>query len=342
MENASVDLPPILEGEDKSSLLANRIRKNYRHVRKWAKRTVTNAFRIYDWEIGRYPLAIDFYAGRFCVQYFSRDRQNPDPPEELVTETEQVLFSIFGAKQEDVYWRNRIKRTKVQQYEKVGEAKEFFSILEYGVKFRINLVDYLDTGLFLDHRETRRYVASIAAGKRLLNLFAYTCSFSVHAAVKGALFTKSVDMSNTYTEWGRENFKLNGMGAKQHPIVRADCLKFLDEEIHTKTKYDLIVIDPPTISRSKKMDQMFDIQIDYVFLIEKGLQLLAPGGAIYFSTNSRRFVFDESQFPQCAILEVSDKTLPIDFHDPKIHRCWRIQLGEQTKAKRIPSAPSSG
>ncbi|PIS03448.1 MAG: SAM-dependent methyltransferase [Chlamydiae bacterium CG10_big_fil_rev_8_21_14_0_10_42_34] len=321
-----IELPQILDGEDKSSVLANRIRKNYRHVRKWAKRTDTNAFRIYDWEIGKYPLAIDFYDGRFCVQYFSRDRENPEPSVELEQEVEDIIGSIFGAKKKDIYWRSRIKRAKFQQYEKAGETKEFFTVLEYGVKFRINLTDYLDTGLFLDHRETRRYVASKSEGKRLLNLFAYTCSFSVHAAVKGALFTKSVDMSNTYTDWGRENFILNGIDKKNHPIIRADCLKFLSEEVRSGTKYDIIVIDPPTISRSKKMDQMFDVQIDYIFLIESALKLLAPKGVIYFSTNSRKFVFDVLHFANCDVLDVSDKTIPIDFHDPKIHRCWKITL----------------
>lgn len=316
-----MELPPILEGEDQSSMLGNRIRKNYRHVRKWAKRTETNAFRIYDWEIGKYPLAIDFYAGRFCVQYFSRDRENPDPPQELEEEAQRVVTSLFGTADDKIFWRNRIRRKKTEQYEKTGTSGEFFPILEYGVKFLINLTDYLDTGLFLDHRETRRYIALKAQGKRLLNLFAYTCSFSVQAAMAGAIFTKSVDMSNTYTDWGRENFLLNGLSLKTNPIVRADCLKFLDEE---KNRYDIIVIDPPTISRSKKMDQMFDVQIDYVSLIQRSLPLLLPNGVIYFSTNSRKFLFDETQFPHCEILDVSNKTLPIDFHNPKIHQCWRI------------------
>jgi 23S rRNA (cytosine1962-C5)-methyltransferase len=317
-------LPLLSDGEDKSSPFVNCIRKNYRHIRKWAKRTHTNAFRIYDRHMHHYPLAIDYYDGKFCIQYFSPHRDDPEPPQELMDEVEQVLKTLFGEDFHLIYWRNRIKRAKNQQYEKLHEKKEWFSILEYGVQFKINLQDYLDTGLFLDHRETRHLVASYAKGKRLLNLFAYTCSFSVHAAMAGAIYTKSVDMSNTYTQWGRDNFILNGLSPAQNPIVRADCLKFLDEEVE---KYDIIVIDPPTISRSKKMDQMFDIQLDYPILLTKALKILAPGGLIFFSTNSRKFDFDPMDLPPCKIEEVSHRTLPLDFHDPKIHRCWKITLG---------------
>lgn len=318
------DLPIIADGEDKSSPFKNRIRKNYRHIRKWAKRSNTDCFRIYDREIKSYQLAIDFYAGRFCVHYFSRSRDNPDPSAELVEETNQALCSIFATTTDSIYWRNRIRRKKIHQYEKVDETKEFFTVQEYGAKFKVNLLDYLDTGLFLDHRETRRLVASVCKDKRVLNLFAYTCSFSVHAALAGASFTKSVDMSNTYTAWGRENFILNSIPLKNHPIVREDCLKFLNQEHHAGIKYDVIIIDPPTISRSKKMLQMFDIQVDYVELLTKALKLLLRDGVIFFSTNSRKFIFDESLFPDCKIIEISKKTLPIDFQDPKIHRCWKI------------------
>ena len=195
-------------------------------------------------------------------------------------------------------------------------------MLEYGVKFKVNLVDYLDTGLFLDHRETRRMVALLAKGKKVLNLFAYTCSFSVHAVVAGASFTKSVDMSNTYTDWGRDNFRLNGLSLENNPIIREDCLKFLEEE--RGVLYDLIIIDPPTISRSKKMEQMFDVQIDYIYLIQQALRLLAPNGIIFFSTNSRKFDFDETHFSGCRIVDISKQTIPIDFHNQKIHRCWKI------------------
>jgi 23S rRNA (cytosine1962-C5)-methyltransferase len=318
-----IQLPSIADGEDKTSAFKNRIRKNYRHIRKWAKRTSTNCFRIYDRDIKEYPLAIDFYAGRFCIHDFS-DAYEEDIATEWTAEIQKTLTEIFSADPNSFYWRSHKKQKETRQYEKIGESKEFFTVFEHGVKFQVNLVDYLDTGLFLDHRETRKMVAALAKDKRVLNLFAYTCSFSVHAAIAGASFTKSVDMSNTYTEWGKENFILNGLSLKNNLVVRADCLKFLEEEVHTGLKYDLIIIDPPTISRSKKMDQLFDIQVDYVFLISQALKLLSKDGVIFFSTNSRKFVFDEEAFSDCSILDITKKTLPIDFHDQKIHRCWKI------------------
>lgn len=325
MNQNNILLPEIMDGEDKTSPFINCIRNNYRHLRKWAKRTSTDCFRLYDRHLHHYPFAIDFYAGRFLVHYFAKGREDSEPTPQLQDEVVSALKTVFNADPNVIFWRTRARREKYQQYEKVGEHKDFFTVYEYGVKFHVNLSDYLDSGLFLDHRETRRYIASIAKGKRLLNLFAYTGSFSVHAAVAGASFTKTVDMSNTYTAWCRDNFVLNSISLKHNEIVRADCLKFLDDEIHAGIKYDIIVIDPPTISRSKKMDQMFDIQEDYISILKRALSLLLPKGVIFFSTNSRRFVFDRDEFPECDILDVSSKTLPIDFQDPKIHFCWRIK-----------------
>ncbi|HEY4831029.1 MAG TPA: class I SAM-dependent methyltransferase [Waddliaceae bacterium] len=321
MSPSQLFLPLIEDHEDKSSPLKNRIRKNYLHLRKWGNRTKTNCFRIYDKDIKEYPLAIDFYDNRFCVHYFTDTRESDMPRQDLYDEVTSALSSLFSASQESIYSKTRIKREKIEQYEKTGESKEFFSVFEYGLQFRVNLNDYLDTGLFLDHRETRRLVASLAKGKRLLNLFAYTCSFSVHAAAAGAVFTKSVDLSNTYTKWGKENFLLNGLPLANNLIIREDCLRFLEEE---RDIYDVIVIDPPTISRSKKMDQMFDIQEDYPFLISKSLNLLSLDGTLIFSTNSRHFDFDKNLFDQCTILDISKKTIPTDYHNQKIHRCWKI------------------
>lgn len=324
----SLFLPNIIDGEDKSSPFVNCIRKNYRHIKKWAKRTHTDCFRVYDREMHHYPFAIDFFAGRFCVHYFSPSNVDDEPPSSLKEEVVLALRKIFGCDPSMIYWKTRKRSKETRQYEKIGESKEFFIVQEYGVRFKVNLVDYLDNGLFLDHRETRQIVAKVSKGKRILNLFAYTCSFSVHGAMAGASFTKSVDMSNTYTAWGRENFKINDLSLETHEIVRADCLKFLDEEIFSGIKYDIIIIDPPTISRSKKMDSLFDIQTDYVLLISKALKLLSKDGTIFFSTNSRKFKFDNTLFPQCTMIDISHQTLPIDFHDQKIHRCWKIYMNK--------------
>ncbi|HRW58757.1 MAG TPA: class I SAM-dependent methyltransferase [Chlamydiales bacterium] len=331
MENSNnsfqeINFPEILDGEDKSSPFKNCIRKNYRHIRKWAKRTQTNCFRIYNHEIFQYPFDIDFYAGRFCIHYYEKKHEKIPSFENLKEDVIKVLKELFGTEEESIFWRTRIKRQKTEQYEKVNQTKDFFTAYEYGVKFKINLVDYLDTGLFLDHRETRKLVSEIAKGKKVLNLFSYTCSFSVHAAIAGAAITKSVDMSNTYLAWGKDNFLLNSLPLKNNVFVRADCLKFLDSELQAFEKYDIIIIDPPTISRSKKMDQMFDVQEDYKTLIMKSLKLLTKNGVIFFSTNSRKFAFDKKLFHNCLIQEISNQTLPIDFSDPKIHRCWKISF----------------
>lgn len=322
MEQTEFFLPLLSDGEDKASPLKNCIRNNYRHIRKWAKRTQTNCFRIYDRHIKEYPLAIDYYNGRFCIHYFAIGGDSIEPRHDLDVAATEALCTLFNTDVDCIFWRTRIKREKSEQYEKASESKEFFTVQEYGVKFKVNLLDYLDTGLFLDHRETRHLVASYAMNKQLLNLFAYTCSFSVQAAHAGAAFTKSVDMSNTYTAWGRDNFLLNGLPTDTNPIIRADCLKFLEEE---KEKYDLIVVDPPTLSRSKKMDHLFDIQEDYILLLTQALKLLSPNGTLFFSTNFRKFNFVPKAFPQFSIREITDKTIPLDFHNQKIHRCWTFK-----------------
>lgn len=316
-----LDLPEIADGEDKTSPIKNCIRNNYRHIRKWAKRSQTNAFRIYDRDIKEYPLIIDFYANRFCIQYISFNPDEDEAPQELQEELASILKALFQFEPKEIYWKIRKRREKLEQYEKIDAKEDFFTVMEYGLKFLVNLQDYLDTGLFLDHRETRHMVAQLSQGKRVLNLFAYTCSFSVHAAAAGAIFTKSVDMSNTYTAWGQENFLINGFSLQNNEVLRADCMKFLHDEVE---RYDLIIIDPPTISRSKKMEEKFDIQLDYEFLISSALKLLSKEGIIFFSTNFRKFIFDESLFDCSKIEDISSKTIPSDVRNKKIHRCWKI------------------
>lgn len=313
-------LPKITATGGKEGSFESYVRQNYTAGKLWGEKTLSDCFRIYDQENSDYPLVIDYYAGRFCVSYRAKGGEDSEPTPFFEQEVKRLLSRIFGIKETAIYFRTRIKQKQTRQYEKKEASGEFFIVYEYGVKFYINLKDYLDTGLFLDHRETRQLVAKQAKGKRILNLFAYTASFSVHAAKQGAVHTKSVDLSNTYCQWAQDNFMLNDLLSPSNEIIREDCLKFLKDEVDKRAQYDLIVIDPPTISRSKRMDDFFDIQEHYTYLIQKALQILSPGGTLYFSTNSRNFIFDSKQFSSAR--EVSEQTIPFDFKDKKIHRCW--------------------
>ena len=332
MNKNHLRLPVISSSTGTRSSFEKCIRDNYCLLREEASLSETDCFRIYDQELAQYPVVIEYYAGRFSIQYFPPTRIDSELPIDLAEEISKTLCMIFKTGPDFIYLRTHTKTKSTRQYEKAADLKEFFTAMEHGLKFKINLTDYLDTGLFLDHRETRRIVAANSKGKRVLNLFAYTCSFSVHAAASGASFTKSVDLSNTYTDWGRDNFILNSLPLKNNEVVRADCLKFLPEEVRSGRKYDIIIIDPPTISRSKKMDRMLDVQKDYVFLISKGMELLNPSGTLYFSTNSRKFNFDEKNFHSCLIEEITDRTIPSGFKDKKIHRCWTIKKDKVKEA----------
>lgn len=322
MNTPSPFLPLLKDGEDKSCPLKNRIRKNYQALRKWGNKTNTNCFRIYDKDIKEFPVAIDYYDQRFCVHYYVSSRDEETPSSRISDAVNFAICSLFGSDSKNIYWRSRFKREKIEQYEKADLSQESFIVNEYGVKFEVNLKDYLDTGLFLDHRETRQRVAKEAARKHLLNLFSYTGAFSVHAALSGALSTTSVDLSNTYTAWNARNFALNHISSDSNQIIRADCLQYLNE--CKDREYDIIVLDPPTLSRSKKMTQMFDIQWDYIPLIKKTVSLLSQSGILYFSNNCRQFKFDVDAFPECTISDITDQTIPLDFRNHKIHSCWKI------------------
>jgi 23S rRNA (guanine2445-N2)-methyltransferase / 23S rRNA (guanine2069-N7)-methyltransferase len=221
----------------------------------------------------------------------------------------------------------RRKQKNSDQYQKLGEQGHFHIIEEYGCKLQVNFEDYLDTGLFLDHRPIRLMIQHQAQGKRFLNLFAYTGSATVHAAVGGAKSTTTVDMSKTYIDWSKANMVLNQTPG-QHEFIQADCLEWLDEETKQPypRQYDLIFLDPPTFSNSKRMDEVFDIQNDHISIINKAARLLAPDGVLYFSTNFRRFILDKEALSALKIEDITAKTIPEDFiRNPKIHYCWRIQ-----------------
>ena len=309
---------------------ANRLKKNFKKLSKWAKQNAITCYRIYDADLPEYAAAIDIYAGEqtwINVQEYEPpktiDQHKADQRlAGLLSEIPQVL----GVDNAQVFLKIRKKQRSTDQYEKHDDQGRFHIIEEGGCKLLVNFEDYLDTGLFLDHRPIRKLIQQQANNKRFLNLFAYTGSATVHAAIGGAKSTTTVDMSNTYIEWAKKNMALNKNGG-EHEFIQADCLDWLKTEANEEDRrqYDLIFLDPPTFSNSKRMDDVFDIQNDHVQLIKNATALLADNGVLYFSTNFRRFKMELSALSDLSIEDISASTIPEDFlRNPRIHYCWKI------------------
>ena len=305
---------------------ANRLGKNAKHYLKWARRHDIEAWRLYDRDIPQFPFAIDVYGGQIHLQEY--DTGWLMPPEEYeawLAEVLEAVAFITGFAPADIHLKRRERQKGTQQYEKTGRAGEDFIVHEHGRRFWVNLEKYLDTGLFLDHRNTRQRVGEMAAGKRFLNLFAYTGSFSVYAATGGAAASETVDLSNTYLDWARRNFELNGIDEARHQIVRADVFQYLQAAAQAGKPFDLIVMDPPSFSNSKKMLDILDIQRDHQKLIDGAMALLASDGLLFFSNNLRSFALDEAVAQKYAVKEISKQSVPEDFRNKKIHQCWEIR-----------------
>jgi 23S rRNA (cytosine1962-C5)-methyltransferase len=303
--------------------LANRLRKNARHWDKWARREGIEAFRIYDRDIPEFPYAIDRYADWLHVQLFEPRR--PIVPAEL----DGHLAAIAGGARvppHRLVLKVRQRQRGSAQYQKTEQNGPSFTLRERDLRFEVNLHRYLDTGLFPDHRDTRRLVRERAAGRSVLNLFAYTGSFTVYAAAGGAARTLSVDMSNTYQDWTRRNLRLNGFDdPERHRLHCQDALQFLIEAGDTGERFDLIVLDPPSFSNSKRMRASLDVQRDHPELLRRTLTLLAPDGELVFSTNRRGFRLDPAIAAEFACEDISARSLPPDFRRRPPHRCWRIR-----------------
>ena len=305
---------------------ANRLGKNAKHYLKWARRHDIEAWRLYDRDIPQLPFAIDVYGGQIHLQEY--DTGWLMPPEEYeawLAEVLEAVAFITGFAPADIHLKRRERQKGTQQYEKTGRAGEDFIVHEHGRRFWVNLEKYLDTGLFLDHRNTRQRVGEMAAGKRFLNLFAYTGSFSVYAATGGAAASETVDLSNTYLDWARRNFELNGIDEARHQIVRADVFQYLQAAAQAGKPFDLIVMDPPSFSNSRKMLDILDIQRDHMRLIDGAMALLASDGLLFFSNNLRSFALDEAVAQKYAVKEISKQSVPEDFRNKKIHQCWEIR-----------------
>lgn len=313
---------------------ANRLKKNLTYMRKWAKNVNTNAYRVYDADVPEYSAAIDYYDGYYVIQaYKAPAKVNPRVAKRHELDMLSATVEIAGVTGDKVILKSREVQKGDNQYEKAKELKnEFMTVNENNALFRVNLYDYLDTGLFLDGRLIRDLIRKEAKDKDFLNLFSYTCSASVAAALGGAKSTVSVDMSRTYLEWGMENFKLNHLATDKAQFIQADCLAWLSQD--QGLLFDLIYIDPPTFSNSKRMETSFDVKRDQVALLSNLTRHLKDGGDVIFCTNFRGFVFDESIKDYGFEIEnISESTLPRDFsRDKKIHTCYRLKF---TKANMV-------
>lgn len=313
------------EAERQATEFAARLAKRARHLRKWPARGVT-CYRLYDRDIPEVPFAVDRYEDAIVVAEYERPHdRTPAEHADWLDLMAKTMAKTLEVPRSEVYFRKRERqRGEDSQYQRVADEGAFRTVNEGGLRFRVNLSDYLDTGLFLDHRVTRGKVRDESAGKRVLNLFAYTGSFTVYAAAGGAVATTTVDLSQTYLDWADKNLQLNGFeGGMTHRLVRADSRAYVDT-LPKEPLFDLVVVDPPTFSNSKRLDDDWDVQRDAVPLLMAIRKRLSDGGVVYFSTNFRRFKLDEPALAGYTVREISKQTVPEDFRNERIHRCWRM------------------
>ncbi|MDY0269585.1 bifunctional 23S rRNA (guanine(2069)-N(7))-methyltransferase RlmK/23S rRNA (guanine(2445)-N(2))-methyltransferase RlmL [Trichloromonas sp.] len=314
---------PVVLSEGATSF-ANRLRKNLKTLSKWARQEVISCYRLYDGDIPEYAVAVDLYDGWVHVQEYQAPKEIDEcKAAQRLQEVMAVLPEVLQTAPERIFLKVRKQQKGTEQYGKFGERGQFIEVREGAARLLVNLSDYLDTGLFLDHRPTRLLLGELAAGKRFLNLFAYSGAASVHAALGGAASTLTVDMSQTYLDWAKKNLALNGFSGGNHRLERADCLEWLGR---AKGEFDLIFLDPPTFSNSKRMVGTFDVQRDHVELLRKTADLLAKDGTLIFSNNNRKFKMDTAALPELLIEDITRKTIPRDFErNPRIHNCWQVR-----------------
>ena len=307
-------------------MFANRLAKMYKHTSKWARRLEVTCYRIYDHDVPQFPFAIDKYeAYTYVSEYETSYPMEDDEREEWFNRCLTKIALHTDTTIDKIFVKTRKQQRGKSQYEKEDAVGFETVVMENGLKFKVNLSDYLDTGLFLDHRPLRERVRTEATGKNVLNLFAYTGAFSVYAAAANANLVVTIDLSHTYLKWARENMILNGfLDELKHYFVQDDILEWLTFPPND-TKYDIIVMDPPTFSNSKRMRSILDIQRDHIQLINDALKILKPDGVLYFSTNFRRFRLESSQLNTKNIKDISKQTIPEDFRDAKIHYCFEIR-----------------
>ena len=311
-------------------MFANRLRKNRRHLERWARQQAITCFRVYDADLPEYAVAIDLYHNDRTwahVQEYQAPRDiDPDKAQHRLAEVLTAVMRELDIPRAQLSVKVRKRQRGTAQYERQGQSGRYLEVAEGGLRFLVNLEEYLDTGLFLDHRQTRSMLRELAPGRRMLNLFCYTATATVYAADGGASDSVSVDLSNTYLEWAARNFALNGLDTARHRLIRADVLRWLEEARTRPTRYDLIFLDPPTFSQSKGMADTLDVQRDHGALITAAAALLSNEGLLVFSTNATRFKLDGELMRRFVVEDITAATLPRDFErNPRIHRCWTIR-----------------
>ena len=313
-----------------AEMFTNRLRKNLKNLGRWVRQSETTCYRLYDADLPEYAVAVDLYQGEklwvHVQEYEAPVTVDPVKAEARLIETLAGIPAVLEIPPDQVFLKVRRRQKGTSQYEKQSESGKFYEVEEGGLRFQVNFEDYLDTGLFLDHRLTRALIRERVRGKSFLNLFAYTGSATVFAASGGASSTTTVDMSRTYLDWAARNLALNGFHGDRHELIQADCIEWLQDAVENNWRYDLIFLDPPTFSTSKRMKATLDIQRDHVDLIHDCLDLLTPEGVLVFSTNHRKFRLDATALDDYRIEDISRKTLPKDFErNPRIHYAWLIQ-----------------
>jgi 23S rRNA (cytosine1962-C5)-methyltransferase len=309
---------------DKITMFANRLTKVYKHRSKLARKQGVSCYRLYDLDMPDFPFCIDVYEGRVYVAEYKRNHTlSPEEHKDWIRLSKFTISDILGISMNDIYFKERkVIEERQQQYQKLDQAKEEFIVQENGYKFIVNLKDYLDTGLFLDHRITRKMVGEWSSNKALLNLFAYTGSFSVYAAMNNASKIDTVDLSNTYIDWAVRNLKENNIINPSYEFHTADVLDWI--KTAPSSTYDLIVCDPPTFSNSKKMSGILDIQRDHVFIINECMRLLKPEGKLIFSTNFTKFKINENDIKASVIKDITRHTTPFDFEGKLERWCYLL------------------
>jgi 23S rRNA (cytosine1962-C5)-methyltransferase len=310
-------------------MILNRLKKNLKKTKPFLNREKTESFRLYDQDIPEYPYVIDVYGDEHVIIWPRMNSKIDEGKEEHFEETLDALSQLFKIERTQIHIKGRFKQKGLKQYEKIKEEKQTIIIKEMGLNYLINLTDYLDTGLFMDHRPFRKQLMkSQGNGKNLLNLFCYTSSISVAAASAGYL-TTNVDLSNTYLEWSKENFGLNEFPTSDHLFIKQSAVTYLQEQITTRNeeniKYDLIFLDPPTFSNSKSMDKEFEVEQDHVQLITNCMLLLKSDGILYFSNNKKSFKLAQGLDESYQIKDISAQSIPQDFRDKKIHQFYEIR-----------------